>query len=132
MSKLRVFSGKCCLCDVGHEVNAKDYMGEPIHTGDIVMIWHGEYIDTESECWYPAGGLTVVVNDQYSSVGDGRTIIHREKEGQPDPFVMGIKGCGFNDPSWQVHIVKKHSDVIDGEHWPAYGFSYQKATGESS
>lgn len=129
MNKLQVFSGNCCKCDVGVEVGAKDYMGEEIHTGDIVMVWHGEYIGTDIECWYPSGGLTIVVSDQYQTTSDGRSFVHIENEGKPIPFVMGIAGCGFDHPEWQIHTVKKFSDVIDGEHWPAYGFSY-KAKGE--
>lgn len=123
MSNLKVFSGKCCLCDVGVDISQKDYMGESLHTGDIVMVWHGEFIGTESECWYPSGGLTVVVSDQYQSFSNGSVV---QKDDAPEPFVMGIKTCGFDDPEWQIHIVKKFRDVVDGEHWPAYGFSYKE------
>ena len=122
MSSLKVFSGKCCLSDIGIEVGHLDYDGNPIHTGDIVMVWHGHYIGTDSECWYPAGNLTAVVSDQYQSFSNGSVV---EKEGAPEPFVMGIKDCGFNSTDWHIHIVKKFNDVVEGEKWPAYGFSYQ-------
>jgi hypothetical protein len=120
--QLKVFSGKCCLCDIGIDVNAKDVRGDQLHTGDIVLVYHGQYVGTDDEYWYPCGGLTAVVSDQYQSFSDG-TI---KETGDNEPFVMGIKGCGFNDPEWQIHLVKKYTDVVDGEHWRAYGFNYRQ------
>lgn len=120
---MKVFSGNCCLCDVGMPVGAQDESGNELHTGDIVIINHGDYIGTELERWSRIGGLTVVVSDQYKSFSDGTV----EEIAEPKPFVMGIKDCGFNHPEWRIELVKKFSDVIDGEHWPAYRFSYKIA-----
>ncbi|HCW1009308.1 TPA: hypothetical protein OW416_005594 [Pseudomonas aeruginosa] len=120
---LRVFSGKCCLCDVGIPVGATSTYGDPIeiHTGDIVIVWRGGYLGTDLETWTPTDGLTVVVSDDYQSFSDG-TIQLLDTEG--GAFAMGIKDCGFLHPEWRVQVVKKYSDVIPGERWPHYGFSY--------
>ena len=120
---LRIFSGKCCLCDVGIPVNAFSTWGDPveIHTGDIVIVWHGDYIGTDIESWTPTDGMTAVVADHYQSFSGGAIELRREV---CEPFAMGIKGCGFNHPEWRVQVVKKFSDVVPGEHWTAYGFSY--------
>lgn len=120
MQQLKVFSGKCCMCDVGIAIPFVDMDGIDIHTGDIVQIWHVDYIGTEYETVNPDKGLTVVVSDQYQSYSDGSVIANAN----PEPFVMGIKGCGFNHAEWQVSIVKKWNHVIEGENWPAFGFSY--------
>ncbi|WP_230532112.1 hypothetical protein [Microvirga roseola] len=121
--KLKVHSGKCCLCDVGIALGYQDDTGNELHTGDIVVIWHGSYIGTEAEFWDGGDSLTVVVMNQYQSYSDGTVKI---QDGPHVPFVMGIRGCGFNDPEWRVRIVKKFPNVVAGEHWPAYGFSYAK------
>ena len=122
MSNLVVMSGDCTMCDSGVPVSAKDADGHDLHTGDIVMIWHGEYLGTDIETWTPVERLTAVISDQYESFSDGSVI---EKDGNPEFFVMGIKGSGFDSPEWKICIVKKYSDVVPGEKWPAFGFSYR-------
>ena len=117
---LKIFSGKSCQCDVGIPVDAFDMEGKPIHTGDIVIVWRGEYVGTDQEWWHPSSSLTAVVSDQYQSFSDGTVTSNTN----PKPFVMGIKDCGFNHPQWNIQVVKKYSDAIDGEHWRAYGFNY--------
>ena len=119
---LKVHSGKCCLCDVGVAIGHQDYNGIELHTGDIVTTWHGTWIDTDCEFWDGGDQLTVVVIDQYQTYSDGAVVL---REGPHVPFVMGIRDCGFSHPEWRVRLVKKFSDVVDGEHWPAYGFSYR-------
>lgn len=123
MNKLKVFSGKCCLCDVGIPTMAKTTYGDPVelHTGDIVILWNGRYLGTDNEFWNASDSLTAIVANQYQSYSDG-TIILKDKN--PLPFAMGIKDCGFNDPEWRIQLVKKYTEVIPGEHWKAYGFSY--------
>ncbi|UXH58362.1 hypothetical protein [Pseudomonas aeruginosa] len=120
---LRVFSGKCCLCDVGIPVGATSTYGDPIeiHTGDIVIIWHANYLGTYFETWIPTDGLTAVVSRDYQSFSDGTVQV---LDTVSEAFAMGIKGCGFRHPEWRVQVVKKYSDVIPGEHWPEFGFSY--------
>lgn len=119
---MKVFSGKCCLCDAGISVDAVDVSGKKLYTGDIVLVYNGRYIGTDSEEWYPAGGLTCVVGNQYQSYTDGN-VEHLTDDFEP--FVMGIKNCGFNHPEWQIHKVKSFEDVVSGEHWPDFGFSYE-------
>lgn len=119
--KLRVFSGKCCQCDVGVDTGHVDADGNKLHTGDIVATWYGDYIGTGEEQWLPTGNLTVVVSDQYQSYSDGSIV----ENPNPEPYVMGIRGCGFDSDRWRVQILKKYSDVVPGEHWPAWGFSYR-------
>jgi hypothetical protein len=118
---LKVFSGKCCKCDIGIPVNHADFYGKELHTGDIVLISSGEYLGTDLEQWTPTKGLTCVIATQFQSFSDGS--VHLSTD-DPTPFVMGIKGCGFDDPKWRIQIVKKFSDAIPGEHWPEYGFSF--------
>lgn len=134
---LKVFSGECCLCDVGIPADAVDMNGKELHTGDIVHLWHVHYPGTDSEQWHTAGGLTAVVCHQYQSYSNGNVEMHSAHDA---PFVMGIKAIAWSDPEWRVEIVKKFGDVIVGERWPAYGFSYghsaaaesAKATGKQS
>ena len=123
MNNLKIFSGKSCKCDIGIPVPMLDFHGLDLHTGDIVQVWHGSYVGTDLECWMPTDGLTAVICDQYQSYTDG-TI---ELKGDMNPYVMGIKDCGFDHPEWQVRIVKKWNSVVEGENWPAYGFRYGKS-----
>ena len=110
-----VYSGKCRLCETGKPTPIFDRSGRRLHTGDIVMI------STES---YIPEGLTVVVSDQFQSYSDGT---HVERENGVTYFVMGIKGSGSNDDGhWNILRTKSHSDVVDGEHWPEYGFSFSE------
>ncbi|WP_395175085.1 hypothetical protein [Roseibium alexandrii] len=116
---LRIFSGNCCEGDIGLTVDAKDVQGKDLHTGDIVLLYH--VFDEEAgpiECY----GLTAIVSDQYTSFSDGT---YRRNPEPPEFYCMGIKTCGFDDPAWRIQIVKKFNDVIDGENWPRYGFSYK-------
>lgn len=94
---LRVYSGESCKCDVGLPVGAKDRMGRDLHTGDIVIVWHGEYLGTDIERWDPSEGLTCVIADQYQSYSDGS--ITQNPVGLIDPFVMGIKDCKLDHPA---------------------------------
>jgi hypothetical protein len=122
MNRLKVFSGECCKCDAGTPIAEKCQSGADLHTGDIVLLWHGEYLETEIECWYPNEYLTVIVTDQYTSYSDGSIVKNTDDK---QPYAMGIKSCGFNAPEWRIQLVKKWSDVVEGEHWPAFGFSYR-------
>lgn len=121
---LKVFSGDCCLCDVGIPVNSKDWTEEDLFTGDIVLVYRGHYIRTENEEWNPSGGLTVVIGNQYQSYIEG---VIKHLTNDFEPYVMGIKNCGFNHPEWQIRKVKSFEDVVEGEHWKEFGFSYQNS-----
>ena len=108
MSKLSIYSGECFRGNVGGDPVAEDAFGKDLHVGDVVMLGNVRYIGTDAETITYDPLLSAVVVD-----GDGV------------PFVMGIKTCGFTDPEWQIHLVKKHSDVVAGEHWAAWGFNYR-------
>ena len=104
-----MFSGDFEFGEIGIDTGAKDASGNPLATGDIVMLGHRCYVGTDAETLTYDALLTVVV----ANPEDGK------------PFVMGIKDCGFTSPEWQIQLVKKFSDVVDGEHWAAYGFNYR-------
>jgi len=109
-----VYSGNCRLCDVGSSTPIFDCKGQRLFTGDIVIIF--------TENWTP-DHLTVIVSDQYQSYSDGTHVV---KDGDLSYFAMGIKSVDFTETGeWNVLRVKEQSDVIPGEHWQAYGFSYR-------
>ena len=114
-----IYSGNCRLCDTGTKVGLKDWCGEELHTGDIVVLYHNDA---------QAGGLTVVVSDQYTTFSDYResaTYKHVENL-SPSPFIMGIKDAQLDEEgAWKCIKVKGFESVIDGEHWPDYGFNYK-------
>lgn len=115
MNQMYLYSGKCRLGTVGQPTPFKDALGNELFVGDIVIVYTDDY-GPES--------LTAVVSDEFTSYSDGE---HRVKEGPIKPFVMGIKSVDLAEPgTWKVRRVKKHQDVVDGEHWTAYGFSYHK------
>ncbi|MDQ0068308.1 hypothetical protein J2W34_000082 [Variovorax boronicumulans] len=95
--------------EVGVEIGKKDSFGKVLHTGDIVMLAHGDYLGTDLESWTYDNLLSVIVTEPETGV----------------PFVMGIKDCGFEHPEWRIQIVKKFGDVVDGERWPDWGFNYR-------
>jgi hypothetical protein len=110
-----VYSGKCRLCECGLATEIRDIGGNVLRTGDIVI----SFTDT-----YTPSNLTVVVSDQFQSYTDGR---HEQKDGDQVFFVMGIKNVPIHEGGeWQVLRVKEYTDVLDGEHWPAYGFRFSE------
>lgn len=118
---LKVHSGNCCLCEVGIETGATDASGLPVHTGDIVSLY--SLLNRETDEWDLTRPLTVVVANQFTSYSDGTVCLNA---GPLEFFTMGIKSEGISSPEWRVVIVKKFNDVVPGEHWPGYGFSYRE------
>lgn len=110
-SEMHIYSGKVFLCVAGIETGACDMRDKPLHTGDIVVLYLDEGPDQPLQVAAP---LTVVVQHE-----DG------------DFYTMGIRGSGVTSPMWPVEIAKKYSDVVPGEHWSAYGFSYREARSSS-
>ena len=98
-------------CDVGIlATNIKSVVdGEFVYTGDIVLVWHGHYVGTYDEIWYPADSLTTVLFDQYHRYSD-----------EDQPFVMFYKKADF-ESEYKVQVVKSHKDVVNGEHWTFKG-----------
>jgi len=96
--------------------------GNDLFTGDIVQLWHGNYIGTDIEEWMPNSGLTAIVSDQYTTYTDGKII---ETNSEPRIFTMGICNCGVQNNEWKVSLVKSHKDIIPKERFISYGFNYR-------
>lgn len=124
--RMQVFSGKCKIADCGIETHFIDLYGKNVHTGDIVLLWSKSMYDNDEDAVYDScHGLTVVVQDKFTTYSDGNITI----TGDGSPFVMGIKESELTKGSqWAIQIVKKCFYVIDGEHWPDYGFNYKLET----
>lgn len=119
---MKIFSGSCCLCDIGIPTGEVDMHGENLYTGDIVQLWHGNYIGTDLEEWLPSSGLTAIVANQYQSYTDGSIKVVSEK---PVFFTMGIATEGIQGGEWKVVLVKSHKDIVEGERFPSYGFNFK-------
>ena len=122
---MRLYGGSCCICDVGMPTGEKDMHGKELFSGDIVQLWHGNYIGEDIEEWLPSSGLTAIVGNQYQSYSDG-TI--KTLTDTPDLFTMGIAKCGIQNEEWRVSLVKSHRDIIPGERFESFGFNYRLAT----
>lgn len=116
LAEVFVYSGKCKLGQVGEPTSLKDFTGEDLFVGDIVIT---SCVDDFGIC--SNNGLTVVVSDEYNN-----KLIAEEHWGNSH-FVMGIKSVDFmgkDAEKWIVKRVKSFKDVVVGEHWRDYGFSY--------
>ena len=128
MSDLQVFSGQCCFCDIGRKTGETDMHGKELFTGDIVQLWHGNFIGTDLEEWMPSDGLTAVVAKQYQTYCNWKgEAYHLLEDGNAEPFTMGIRDAGVQGGDWRVSLVKSHRDLIEGERFPAFGFSFKRA-----
>lgn len=121
---MHVYSGVCRMCDVGIPSGMFCYKTEEeLFTGDIVLLYSVEYAGTDFEFWN-CYGLTVIVADQYTTYNGGDII---EVNPLPfKPFCMGVKSVDFPSDQWKLQRIKSFVDVIDGEHWPKYGFNYKQ------
>ena len=99
-----IYSGEVCEGETGIKTELKCDRGDYLYTGDIVIL------TAPDQCVHT--NLTVIVSDK-----DGL-------------FAMGIKNICLSDPSklegWSISKVKDHYEVVDGEHWKAYGFNFSK------
>lgn len=114
-----VLSGKCRIGDVGEPTPLKDSTDKNLFVGDIVIV---STIDGIGIC--DNLGLSVVCSDKWTSYSDGTNVA---KESNIEHFIMGIKNVDFmgkDSDKWIVKRVKSYKDVIAGEHWEDYGFSY--------
>jgi hypothetical protein len=113
---MRVYSGKCLIGRCGIATKMNDVDGNKLYVGDIVALMNDDGFH----------GLTVVVEDGITSYSDGSYFIDKS---HGDEFVMGIKSVNLNEDSWwYVSKVKSHSDVVDGENWPNFGFNYSEVS----
>jgi hypothetical protein len=104
---LHVFSGKVDLGKIGILSAVKDYRGEDLYVGDIILTQYSDKFGVNY-----VGGLTCIVQSE------GIT------------FVMGIRdkcisGEINQEFGWQVVKVKSWKDIVDGESWPDFGFNYK-------
>lgn len=114
-----ILSGESRIGDVGEATLLKDFTDKDLFVGDIVIV-----STIDSMGIYDNYGLSVVCSDKWTSYSDGT---HVAKEGNIEYFVMGIKNVDFmgkDSERWIVKRVKSFKDVIAGEHWEDYGFSY--------
>ena len=113
-----VYSGDVRLCKVGADTEFRDLHNNLLRTGDIVVSWCRD--------GHTVTGLSVVVRDEFNCYF-GQEPIPLDEPGEP--FVMGLKTANITEPDtegfWQVMRVKRAEDVIDGEHWKDYGFSFR-------
>ena len=115
-----IYSGECRLGVCGEKTNLKDCDDKELFVGDIVI---SSTIDSYGIC--NNCGLSAVVSGRFTSFSDGT---HKEKEGDTEHFVMGIKTIDFmekDSKEWIVKKLKDWSDCVDGEHWKDYGFNYK-------
>lgn len=108
-----ILSGKVRAGDVGEETSLLDAGGNPLFVGDIVSVVQVD--EMGNHCF---SGLSAIVSDKWLSYTD--------KESNRTPhFVMGLKCVDINTSTeWIVYLAKSHKDVMVGEHWKEYGFSY--------
>jgi len=121
---LYVYSGRCRQCEVGLPTGLKDDAGNRLRTGDIVMSYTVDSFGVAN-----FDGLTVVIADQWQTYSDGSHVLQEDKA---TPFVMGIKNVDleletgvYPDHVWRVRRLKAYEDVVDGEHWKDFGFSFK-------
>lgn len=119
--KLMVHSGNCCLCEIGINTGVTDHAGREVHTGDVVSLY--SLVNGDDDYWELVQPLTVVVCNQFQSFSDGTVKLI---ESTAEFFTMGIKSIGIASDEWRVSIAKKFHDVVPGEHWSTYGFSYRE------
>jgi len=118
---LAVFSGNCLMGLCGEDAGFHDMSGNDLRVGDIVMIYTVKEWGEGGVDYFP-DGLTAVVSNEWTSYHDGT---HKRSEGEIRYFVMGLASVPMDAPGeWRVIRVKKFEDVVHGEHWSAFGFSY--------
>ncbi len=120
MNAKYIYSGGCRIGTVGQPTQLVERDGEPLFVGDIVIT---STIDESGIC--DNTGLSVVCSDEWTSYSDGT---HLVKHGDICHFVMGIKNVDFmgaDSERWIVKKVKSFEDVVDGENWRDFKFSYK-------
>ena len=120
---MRIFSGKVCMGYCGTPTHEFDELGNELFVGDIVKLYHGQFIGTDDETWHPSGGLTAIVSNKYVTYGDGSIEVITET---PKAFTMGIFNTGVQGKEWKVELIKSHRDIVPGEHMVFYGFNWRE------
>ena len=120
---MKVYSGNYYMCDTGIPTHETDMHGHALYTGDIVQLWHGNWIGEDFEEWLPSSGLTVIVANQYESYTNGTFTVLTEN---PIPFTMGISSIGVQGGEWKVSLVKSHKDIVLRERIISFGFNIKQ------
>lgn len=110
-----IFSGECVKGKVGEETEIEGMGGMPLCVGDIVKLW----VKNSDGQFDSSRGLTAIVSDKYQSFSNGTV----ELTGDNTTYCMGIKSSIIGE-TFIIELVKSHKDIITGEHWPDFGFSY--------
>lgn len=119
---MRIYSGTSCMCDTGIPTGEIDIHGNDLFSGDIVQLWHGNYLGTDLEEWMPSSGLTAIVGNQYQSYTNGEVVLLTDS---PRLFTMGIGDTGIQNEEWKVSLVKSHKEIINGERFLSFGFNFR-------
>lgn len=119
---MKIYSGNCCMCDVGLPTGEKDDVGNDLFSGDIVQLWCGNFIGKDFEEWLPWDGLTAIIGHQYQSYSDGTIELI---DANPVLFTMGIAKVGIHGDDWKVRLIKSHKDIICGERYLSFGINYR-------
>lgn len=112
---LWVFSGKVPLCEIGKPTTLIDRDGRPLFTGDIVTIFT---VDSDDNIRHSSEVLSCVLEltEEKDLSLHGVT--------RPGPWVMGIRDVDLSNSQWRVLRLKSWKNVIKGEHWEDYEFSF--------
>lgn len=123
-----LFSGNCCMCVVGDKTGSVDMNGDPVFVGDIVQLWHCNFVGTDYEEWHPTTGLTAVVRNEFRTINHGykMTVENDEESDRMEPFTMGIKKSGVCGGEWAIKIIKSVADIVDGERLKDFHFRFFK------
>lgn len=127
--QLAIFSGKSIVGLCGEPSNLRDiYTEDELYVGDIVLAFYIEK-NGQTHSHY----LTAVSTNKYQSYSNSERVDIIENK---TPFVMGISGCvtpetglysNTEDVSegWAYQRLRKWDNVVDGEKWEDFGFSYK-------
>jgi len=126
VKEMFINSGKCRLCKTGLPTELIDDVGKELKTGDIVIL----YTMSKDTGIVEFASITAVVANHYDNI-QGLDPIECIEENKGKAFIMGIASVDIRDTEenypvtvWRVKKLKSHTDVVDGEHWPEFGFNY--------
>lgn len=124
---LGVFSGDCLIGKVGEPTIFKDFIGEDLFIGDIILCFHYDY-NLGCTSYY----MTVLCSNDYINYSNG-VVVQKPDNEIEEPFILGIKEGNMaieNEEGellsgWILQKIKDHRDIVDGEHWKGYGINYR-------
>ena len=122
-----IFSGNYLIGKVGEPTQFKDYKGEDLFIGDIVLCFYNEH-----NIGFTSHYMTVICNNDFISYSNG-IIVQKNKEDIESAFVMGIKDGDMAKENedgellsgWVLQKIKDYKDIVEGEHWKCFGINYK-------